>query len=221
MKKRYILSEFLLIFVFLILPPLFVSKGSGLSKAASFSPIVFIQLAIAAVLYIQYKLQFTDLKNSMKIKIFKIPFWWSITLGSLMLIFALMQTLELFLEKETLSRNLLPAINSPMGWFFLTFSVFTGAFYEEVLYRQFMPEFLLKIFESKAEKKWCLMAIEAFPLIIFALSHRYLGWIPVFNALACGSVLRLCYRKTFSVWTGMTAHFTYNMTLIVFSLLSR
>ncbi|WP_407396967.1 CPBP family intramembrane glutamic endopeptidase [Treponema sp.] len=220
MKKRYILIEFLFILIFLALPPLFVTNGHGLSKAGSFSPAVLIQLAIAITLQLQYRFQFQERMTSRAAAIFKIPFWWSITLGCLMLIFALMQTLTLFFEKEALSRNILPSLNSIVGWFFLVFTVTSAAFYEEVLYRMFIPEFLGRIMDSKMEKKLVYWTVEIFCVLIFALAHRYLGWISVFNAFACGSILRICFKKTSSVWTGAAAHFIYNMTLIIFSLLS-
>ena len=128
MKKRYILFEFLLIFIFLILPPLFVAKADGISKAGSFSPHVIMQLFIAIVLQTQFKVYFKKEENTGRGMLFKAAFWWSITLGCLMLIFALMQTLELFIEREALSRNLMPSIKSFSGWFFLVFSVVTAAF---------------------------------------------------------------------------------------------
>lgn len=221
MKKRYILFEFLLIFIFLILPPLFVAKADGISKAGSFSPHVIMQLFIAIVLQTQFKVYFKKEENTGRGMLFKAAFWWSITLGCLMLIFALMQTLELFIEREALSRNLMPSIKSFSGWFFLVFSVVTAAFYEEAVYRQSVPELASILLGTKMEKKWVSWGIEFIAVALFAFSHRYLGRIPVINAFACGSILRLCYRKTNSVWTGTVAHFIYNLTLIALSILSR
>lgn len=220
MKKRYILFEFLLIFIFLVLPPLFVAKADGLSKAGNFSPYVITQLLIALALQAQFKVYFKRGEDPSKAMIFKAAFWWSITLGCLMLIFALMQTLELFFEREALSRNHLPSITSFAGWFFLVFSVASAAFYEEVIYRQAIPELAAMVLDAQMEKRWVALSLEVLAIALFAFSHRYLGWIPVLNAFACGFVLRLCYRKTGSVWTGAAAHFVYNMTLITFSLLS-
>ncbi|UKI54528.1 MAG: CPBP family intramembrane metalloprotease [Treponema succinifaciens] len=64
-----------------------------------------------------------------------------------------------------------------------------GAFFEEAVYRQFVPETLNSLF-----KKWKI-PVEIFSVVIFALAHRYLGWISVFNAAFCGAVLRLCRIK--------------------------
>ena len=55
MKKRYILAEFLVVFVFLLIPPIFAVKGAYLSEEFSFS--VLAEFFIAAILLFQFKIE--------------------------------------------------------------------------------------------------------------------------------------------------------------------
>lgn len=202
------------------MPPLFVSKGQGLTKAGTFSFAPVFQFLMALILQVQFT---RNIKNAVKNEskntlIFKTAFWWSITLGTLMLIFVFMQILTYFWGNDELSKNVLPSTNSVFSWIFIIFSVATAAFYEEIIYRQFMPEILKIIFFEKNKKKWISILIDFISLLIFAFSHRYLGWIAILNAFICGFILRLCYTKTNSIWTGAAAHFSYNMTLILFGI---
>ncbi|MBQ0039681.1 MAG: CPBP family intramembrane metalloprotease [Treponema sp.] len=226
MKKRYILVEFLIVFLLLVLPPLFVTKGHGLSQGGTFSPAVAFQLLIAVALYLQLAYlkkkeggtSDTALpKNAVFIKSL---FWFSITLGCLMLVFALMQAISLIVDKEALADPFMPDTDSVFAWLFIIFTVATGAFYEEVIYRQFIPDFLQKLVDSEKRKRLCFYGRELFALAVFAFAHRYLGWIPVLNSFICGIILRLCCRRTGSVVTGATAHFVYNTTLVAFYALS-
>lgn len=222
MKKRYILIEFLLVFLFLVLPPLFVKASSGISKTLTFTPAAAVQLLVAVFLQMHFVYFLRPANNASSVnsakkagRIFTVSFWWSITLGSLMLIFALMQTLSFFIEQN--AHHTMQSVTSVFAWISVTVSVAIAAFYEEALYRQFLPEVSAILLVGKINKKIFFHFIEVLVILIFAFSHRYLGFIPVLNAFACGAVLRLCYRKTGSIWTGALAHFTYNMTLIIFS----
>lgn len=217
MKKRYILIEFLLVFLFLVLPPLFVKASSGISKTVTFRPAVAVQFLVAVLLQMHfvYFLRKKDYAKKNGSRIFTVCFWWSITLGSLMLLFALMQTLSFFIEKN--AHHTMQSVTSVFAWISVTVSVAIAAFYEEVLYRQFLPEVSAILLDGRVNKKIFCYLMEVLIILIFAFSHRYLGFIPVLNAFACGAVLRLCYRKTGSIWTGALSHFTYNMTLIIFS----
>lgn len=218
MKKRYILIEFLLMLAFLAVPPVFVSHGTGLSQAGTFNASVLYQLLISVILFFQF-LKLKPAEKS-KAKIFRFLFHGTITLGILMIIFALMQSIELlFSNEEMKSQNFMPDVDGPLSILFLTLAVVCGAFYEEVLYRQFLPEFMALIAGEKINRKLVFYGTEFLALLLFAFAHRYQGWISVVNSFLCGTVLRLCYKKTSSVLPGAAAHAVYNLSLSVFYIL--
>ena len=218
MKKRYILIEFLLVLAFLAVPPVFVSHGTGLSQAGTFNASVLYQLLISVILFFQF-LKLKPAEKS-KTKIFRLLFHGTITLGILMIIFALMQSIELlFSNEEMKSQNFMPDVDGPLSILFFTLAVICGAFYEEVLYRQFLPEFMALIAGEKINMKLVFYGTEFLALLLFAFAHRYQGWISVVNSFLCGTVLRLCYKKTSSVLPGAAAHAVYNLSLSVFYIL--
>ena len=214
MKKRYILAV-LIVFVFLLIPPIFADKGTYLSEEFSFS--VLAEFFIAAILQFQFKIEnkckkksanekFIWLVNSLK--------WSALTLGFLMLIFAAVHAFSFaFKVSSAQTEILLKKPENVLSWTFLIFTLAAGAFFEEVLYRQFVPVTLNSLL-----KKWKI-PVEIFSVVIFALAHRYLGWISVCNAALCGAVLRLCRIKTASIAPSFAAHFIYNLSLVVFSVL--
>ena len=140
--------------------------------------------------------------------------WGALTLGFLMLIFAAVHAFCFAFKISSAQTEIL--LKNPenfSSWIFLIFTLAAGAFFEEAVYRQFVPETLNLLL-----KKWKI-PVEIFSVVIFALAHRYLGWISVFNAAFCGAVLRLCRIKTASIAPSFSAHFIYNLSLIVFSVL--
>lgn len=223
MKKRYIAIEFLLVLVFLVLPPLFVTKGYGLSKSTSLSLEVAVKILMTIAFYMQMKFLFSsgrDQSNNSHNKfslLVRRLFWFSITLGILMLVFALMQALTFVTSGDSLAESFVPTITSIKAFAFVALTVGAGAFYEEVIYRQLIPEFLFELLGTLKNKKIAVVSCEAIALLLFAFAHRYLGWIAVLNSFLCGIILRLCFRKTGSAITGSLVHFTYNMTLVIFS----
>ena len=62
--------------------------------------------------------------------------------------------------------------------------------------------------------------VEGSCALLFAFSHRYMGIPAVINALLCGIVLRICYKKTGSIFCGTAAHGCYNLTLLAFASLA-
>ena len=72
--------------------------------------------------------------------------------------------------------------------------------------------------ENKARKKMAEAAVrisEALSVIAFALSHRYLGLPSVVNAFFAGIMLRICCKKSGTLWTNTISHFAYNMLSLV------
>lgn len=210
MKKRYVLAEFLAILFLLLIPPVFADKGVDFSDGFSFS--VLAEFFIAAALQFQFKFENKCEKKSANEKfifLIKSLKWSTLTIGFLMLILVAVHAVS-FVFKISYSEEVFFPNGNISAWIFLIFALAAGAFFEEVLYRQFVPEtlhFLLK--------KWKPL-VEIFSVLIFAFAHRYLGWISVCNAVLCGAVLRICRIKTDSIVPSAVSHFLYNLLLIIF-----
>lgn len=97
------------------------------------------------------------------------------------------------------------------GWFccILTFAV--GAFNEEFLYRSYFADSLILLLLGKLKEKPVMIVSEILCCLLFAFSHLYLGWFSVFNAACAHIVLRINYKKSHTIWTGVTVHFLYNL----------
>ncbi|MBP5438495.1 MAG: CPBP family intramembrane metalloprotease [Treponema sp.] len=96
-----------------------------------------------------------------------------------------------------------------------------GAFFEEVLYREFFPKTLYTLLDGLSSDKMKLAVrifVEASAVVIFAMAHRYMGIFAVANAALCAVALRNCYVKTDSAYTGTAVHFLYNMISLFFVL---
>ena len=72
--------------------------------------------------------------------------------------------------------------------------------------------------KNTARKKRAETAVrisETLSVAAFALSHRYLGLPSVVNAFFAGIMLRICCKKSGTLWTNTAAHFAYNMLSLV------
>ena len=222
MKLKYLSLEFLLFFLFLALPPLLTPVSHTVHQPPRFSLASVQTLAIAILITVQ-------LKNELPRKscpLFQCISTSTITFGALMLIYAFVE-----LGGVTLM-NLLKLGAMPSGtrtlsglrqWLSAVAALAVGAFYEECLYRAFLPEIPLRIMAlAKKEvfvkhEKALTAIVEGSCALLFAFSHRYMGIPAVINALLCGIVLRICYKKTGSIFCGTAAHGCYNLTLLAFS----
>lgn len=226
MKIHYKKIEFAIVFLLLVLPPVFVTSVQDTAFSFNISNFIFIQAAIAFLLDFQQKKFFdkedpandfapppekTEVKKfNGKIKIFSQG---AITFGLLFLVFAIFQTAAYFFP-ELQSKGISAQIKSPSDiyeYLSCIITVVICAYYEEVLYRQYFPSCL---YDFYSDKKFSVM-VEAFPILFFAASHLYLGWIGVVNALLCGIILRRCTLKTGSIYTGTVIHIIYNLLMFI------
>ena len=226
MKLKYLSAEFLLIFLILALPPLLTGSSGEAPAAPRFSLANAETLVIAILLCLQLhrELPRTSCPAFRRVSIA------TVTFGILMLAYAAVELggtalSMLFGQGEPLVAS--RQITGVGQWLLATAALAAGAFYEECLYRAFLPEIPLLLLGRagstwiQGHKKPLSAGIEAFCVIVFALSHRYLGMLAVTNALLCGTVLRVCYRKSGGILCGTVAHFCYNMTLLLFSSLAQ
>ncbi|MDD7268383.1 MAG: CPBP family intramembrane metalloprotease [Treponema sp.] len=95
-----------------------------------------------------------------------------------------------------------------------------SAIYEEVLYRAYLPEALILLFrinvkENTKFKYISLFFAEAIGALLFAFAHIYAGWLSVLNAILAHLILRLIYRKTGNIYINITAHWLYNLLILL------
>ncbi len=106
-----------------------------------------------------------------------------------------------------------------IGWLFCALDFVFVAISEEAVYRFFLPEGLRKFAQdtrNPALKKILDMAAEIASAIVFALSHRYLGFFAVLNALCAHAVLRTVRMRTGSMGVNISMHFLYNFMSLIF-----
>ena len=230
MKKKYLFIEFILFFFLLVIPPLLATSETPLglnSGAFSWTPL-FEQLLISVLLTVQY----VKVMQTKTPQCSKVPFYalskGTITLGMLLIVYTIIETVSFFIP-SILHNSISKAVEMPVSvisWIHFITGIFVSAFYEEALYRQFMPEISLLLiqyihFKSEKQKQWIKNGIEGIWILIFAFSHLYIGIPAVLNALFCGIILRRCFKSTGNLLAGTLAHFTYNSLLVTFYFLCR
>jgi membrane protease YdiL (CAAX protease family) len=150
--------------------------------------------------------------------------------GSLCLSSVIFETISYFFEiGGGIQKVIFPS--SFLGWINFFFGVIFAAFFEEVIYRFYLPRVFREILQKRltAKKKTSekmfdnqrlSVFCEGLALLLFGLGHIYLGILGFLNALVCGAALRLCMIKTKSLWIPFGIHAVYNFLsfLILFIL---
>ena len=216
MKKEYLLLEFSAVFLIFIVPPLLVGTAPPAAFPAHLQLETVLRAAVAAALHAQFRP--APRHNTRFAQHVARLQWGALTTGLLMLIFAAFELLALLVPQAASAAATGGLPQTAAAWLSALLAFACSAYYEEVLYRLYLPA-ALGPFLGNA--RWARLMNEALPLMLFALAHRYLGWAAVLNAACCGAVLRLCLRKTGGVATGTAAHFLYNALLLLFAAAAR
>ncbi len=208
MKKTIFAIEFLIVALFLLIPPVIFSPQTENVKI-TLTPFVFFSLAAGLFLYFFNKKPFgvsdfpdKNINSIQKISVLTVSF------GLLILTSVVFTTIQEFLSKDNAALSIIP--QNAVEWILAIITLLAGAVYEESLYRFFLPEFLLFYYKNR-----CRFFIEAIGVLFFALAHLYLGYAGFLNALICGMVLRFCYKKTKDLWANCLIHFLYNSLLLI------
>lgn len=244
-----------------IIPPLF--PGSAPTRAFSVWTFPVKPLCYGAIAFALLRFSFPHFVQRTKRDAFRfVQIGWAITSFGALCVIA--SAVELAVRFSGGKADLHPALPSSIAETFFCIADFACAsFYEEALYRLYLPETLGAILkdvflkskkkgmetkkeraagediahedaalkkrteaaasddaasENKARKKMAEAAVrisEALSVIAFALSHRYLGLPSVVNAFFAGIMLRICYKKSGTLWTNTASHFAYNMLSLV------
>ena len=201
-----------------VLPPLFVSSSDGAAiDFSKFNPFAAINLSLAIFLYLQDK---TEQKRAEKSFVMKIAacsgiFFWAF--GGLVLCAAVFELIGMFLKTKVAGNVILPS-NFLQGLCCL-FSLCSSAFYEECLYRLYLPKALKSLLRGEESRMALFCFAEAAAILLFAASHRYQGLLAVLNALICAVILRAAFVQSKSVWPTFLAHLCYNASALFFSTL--
>ena len=215
-----------------VLPPIFTNPSAEL--AADFSKFNVFSLpcaALALFLFLQDKREEKQLKDQkagarlwrglMGAGVF---FW---TLGFLLVLAALLKALFVALKIQSQGNVVLPT--DAAGYAACALSLLAGAFYEECLYRLYLPKALRALASLKAgqaepqklaEKKMRAALdffAEAAAVALFALAHFWQGPWAVLNALLAGIILRVSFVKARGVWPPFLAHLLYNAAALLLS----
>lgn len=202
---------------FFILPPLFLQSSNF-----SFSEISFptMQASFAFFAIILYFVFFQTQNKRKSALAFHINVGFTLlTFGALCILATIINLISIFLKKTNEINFSSPKNFSSILFLLLLFAF--ASWFEEIMYRAFLPfavNNLLKIFFNKINftnhlqnEKIIFFISEFFALFSFALSHKYLGFFSVVNALCAGIILRLCFLKTKTPFTNFFAHFFYNV----------
>ncbi|MBO4509065.1 MAG: CPBP family intramembrane metalloprotease [Spirochaetaceae bacterium] len=205
-------ADFFLIFAFFAIPPLFISSQPSFSPAAPLLSLI-VYVALSAYILVKSKFGKNDFKAFSAVN--------SFLLLCMLLVNAKTWDFATILFDK--SQNELTK-TIPEGFWenaYIVFSIFVSALYEELLFRQFLPEgafsFVKNFSKTAVNAKIARICTEIAIIMIFAMGHRYLGVWAVLNAFTAGCILRFFCIRTGSFISGFTAHFVYN--LIVFFVL--
>ena len=219
-KKFFAWFVFFYVILFLVIPPVvaqfFVERNGEF--LAQYNASTFFLGGIAFLIYI----------FALKGKLFeeevlaeRRPFFvyssnGFVAFGSLCLSSVIFELIAVFCgSKAGLHSVVFPAVF--FGKVNFLFGVIFAAFFEEVIYRFYLPralkELLFKVRKNLQNDKIKLrlsLISESLALILFALPHLYLGFFGFLNALVCGVILRICMIRTKMIWISFAVHGLYN-----------
>ena len=124
-----------------------------------------------------------------------------------------LQLLLFLLGRNVTTIRLLPP-RSFWEWVNCIAGTLAAAFFEEALFRWYLPDALKKLLPQKLHA-----GSECAVVLLFALSHRYLGLAGMANALLSGIALRRCAIRTGGIKSSWCAHAAYNALALLFSFL--
>lgn len=202
-------ATFLIIFCFFLLPPFFSPAISEMT-----SPFVQwnfpLQQLMCALLAIFLWIYYKEEKRPAIIK-FPLIFTFSL-LFFVELIFkfiSVSQSTSTITETNFYDSVVLPS--DFIQWSFCVINFLFSAFFEEVLYRFYLPGRLKYFASFLPNKKIFLIICEVISCLIFAFSHSYMGFLSVLNAFFAHIILRICYLTCNNIFCGTAAHFLYNI----------
>jgi membrane protease YdiL (CAAX protease family) len=222
MDKHAFTDIFIFVFILsiFVVPPLFVKTVPAAAFASWTFPVQQLFFAAAAGILIWYmndgKKKRTKKPAEKQINIIIDSGYVLFTFGALCVTAALM---ELIIHFSGIRSSVIPVRPaSAVQLLFCILDFAAASFFEEVVYRLYLPEMFLKYLACIPHFRFAEVCSEALPVVLFAFAHLYLGIPSVVNAALACIFLRMCCKKTGTVLTNTTAHFAYNiLSLFLFS----
>lgn len=213
---------FLVILCFFLIPPFFspqISENNSpfLQWHFPFQQMIYAFLSCFLYFYYQKRNQKNDENKANRFFRFPLIFTFSV-LFFFQLIF---KFISIFHNEFSQNQNIInPQVivllpDSFISWVFCILNFLFSAFFEEVIYRFYTPEILKYLLNKIKSEKFIYILSEGFALVLFSISHYYLGFLSVFNAMIAHIILRICFNKSESIFPGFLAHFIYNIISLI------
>jgi len=155
MNKHYFFAEFIFLSIFFLMPPLFRSAVTYTALSSPqwhFSYMIFPCFVIALILYVQYNRIMSDKKLKCNfLSLIILSGYLLITFGELCVTSAIVETVSIFQNRTSSRTVVLPHTNFQLLLYLLSFLL--SAFYEEILYRMYLPFALAAIEERLSSLK--------------------------------------------------------------------
>ena len=211
MEKIFLKLEFVLILALLVAPPIvfqfFAERPETISTVYPLR--TFVLAFFAFTLYYVHRnvyiIRFQKTWTNFRILILSGESL--VCFGLLCLIAVTLELIAFAAGKSSVGMKIIMPDNMNLWVNFIAGTICAG-FYEEVLYRFYLPEAMRHLVAKFPRIKQIVP--EAVAVMLFALGHIYLGIFGVANALLCGIVLRLCMWRTHSLWYSLVPHVLYN-----------
>ena len=126
----------------------------------------------------------------------------------------ILEAIAFFLNSNNPQFSVAP-LDNKTKIFFCLLNFILSAFFEEVIYRLYLPQQIKRFFSNIHNEKIKKYIPELITIILFALAHKYLGIYAIINAFFACIILRICYIKTQNIFTNTFAHFLYNITSLI------
>jgi len=204
---------FSVVLVFFVIPPVFFTTKTQVIFESWNFPFVQLNLFLFSIFLLYIFKNYQKISFSNKYAVFyKIIFPGTFCFCLLFCILLLTQGVAYFFNEENSIK-----IEKPQNficWIYCILNFIFAAFYEESIYRLFLPE-ILRDFSSKLNKKLIYIIIEFIVCLSFAFAHFEYGIFSVLNAMLAHIVLRITFIKTGGIYAGFAAHFLYNLLQII------
>lgn len=225
MRKWLLYLEFFLVCGYFVIIPLFMPSPDISDISFNLTPVFILMTGLSFYLFYRYEFSLSERQNLNFLTILlntgKVLFYFGILIIINIAVSAVSALVQILrgLPVDVLQSNL--SINTTdlsfLDWLSGIFKFLISAFFEESLYRLFLPAALLIFTQNLRIRfpKVVRFLIEAVCVVVFALGHRYMGIVAVVNALISGTALRVIYFKNKSILYGFSAHFLYNIFILV------
>lgn len=230
MKKKHLLLieilEYLVILLLFVLLPILSAPETTINLDIAYNPfLVFFRL----LLFLYLILRVYDNTHSDSFKIKEVMQFYNrvqLVIQTILLLFLLIgiSVIFNFIAKSSGYDIVQIEVEPPSGasewiWFVIATAIF--AFFEEILFRRFLPEqarYFVKNLNGKLSthdterfNQLAIVSIEFIVIVLFALGHLYLGLVATYSAAFSAIILRLSILKWGVLLPACFAHALNNL----------